>query len=254
MPPMIHSQVRIRQTRVETLFKLQKAGAMPNGLDYDEARDELLIADQGDGDLITVAHPGSPDRNETVFAAGANKPSGVVRCQWQGKDTIFIAGTYGLELTVIQPGRVFTITQRGVGTGIVDYAQDLVNGTHTGFHGLEWDGEYLWGASPPGKALFKMKLVDAPGGPVITAASWFPVAAGNRPHGLAWANSQCTELWCNDTTIGAVYRYDTRSGACGEVLVLPADAPKAHGMTMVGGELWYSEDNTALICRILPLN
>jgi hypothetical protein len=71
---MIHDQVRIRQTRVETLFKLHKEGAMPNGLGYDEARDELLIADQGDGALITVARPGSPDREETVFAAGASTP------------------------------------------------------------------------------------------------------------------------------------------------------------------------------------
>jgi hypothetical protein len=251
---MFHSQVRIRQTRVETLFKLQKTGAMPNGLDYDEGRDELLVSDQGDGALITVAGPGSPDRRETIFAAGANKPSGLVRCQWQGKDTIFIAGTYGLDLTVIQGERVFAISHRGVGTGIVDFAQDLVNGTHTGFHGLEWDGEFLWGASPPGKALFKMKLEDTPGGPAITSASWFAVAAGNRPHGLAWANPQCTELWCNDTTIGAVYRYDTRTGTCLEVLVLPPDAPKAHGMTLVRGDLWYCEDNTALFCKIIPLN
>jgi streptogramin lyase len=214
----------------------------------------LLIADQGDGELITVARPASPDRKETAFAAGANKPSGVVRCPWQGRDTIFIAGTYGLELTAIQGERVFAISHRGVGTGIVDYAQDRVNGTHTGFHGLEWDGEYLWGASPPGKALFKMKLEDTPGGPAITSASWFPVAAGNRPHGLAWADEQHTELWCNDTTIGAVYRYDARTGACLEVLVLPAGAPVAHGLTMVRGELWYCEDNTALICKIIPLN
>ena len=250
---MVHDQVRIRQTRVEPLFKLHKEGAMPNGLDYDEGRDELLVADQGDGALITVAHPGSADREEKVFAAGANKPSGVVRCQWQGRDTIFIAGTYGLELTVIQGDRIFAITHRGVGTGIVDYAQDLVNGAHTGFHGLEWDGECLWGASPPGKALFKMKLEDTPGGPAITSCSWFPVAAGNRPHGLAWADAQHHQLWCNDTTVGAVYRYDTRTGACCEVLVLPPDAPKAHGMTRVGDQLWYCEDNTALICKIIPL-
>lgn len=251
---MIHGQAPIRQTRVETLFKLQKEGAMPNGLDYDAERDELLIADQGDGALITVSRPTSSGRGERVFAAGANKPSGVVRCQWLGRDTIFIAGTYGLELTVIQGERVFALSHRGVGTGIVDFAQDLVNGTHTGFHGLEWDGAYLWGASPPGKALFRMQLEDTAAGPVITSASWFPVAAGNRPHGLAWADQEHTQLWCNDTTIGAVYRYDTRTGACLEVLVLPPDAPKAHGLTMVHGQLWYCEDNTALICKIIPLN
>ena len=251
---MIHDRVRVRAARVETLFKLQKSESMPNGLDYDEVRDELLIADQGDGALITVARPASANREERVFATGANKPSGVVRCQWQGQDTIFIAGTYGLELTLIQGEQVFSVSHRGVGTGIVDFAQDLVNGTHTGFHGLEWDGEYLWGASPPGKALFKMKLEHTASGPAITSCSWFPVAAGNRPHGLAWANSQHTEIWCNDTTLGVVYRYDTRTGACLEIIVLPPDAPKAHGMTLVGERLWYCEDNTALICEIIPLN
>jgi hypothetical protein len=137
---MIHGQARIRQTRVETLFKLQKEGAMPNGLDYDEERDELLIADQGDGALITVARPGSPERQEGVFAAGANKPSGVVRCQWLGLDTIFIAGTYGLQTTVI--GRQFLPSPTAGWARTSSILQDLVNGTHTGFHGLEWDGEH----------------------------------------------------------------------------------------------------------------
>jgi hypothetical protein len=47
-----------------------------------------------------------------------------------------------------------------------------------------------------------------------------------------------------------VYRYDTFSGDCLEILVLPADAPFSHGMTMVDGDLWYCEDTTAKICRV----
>jgi hypothetical protein len=47
-----------------------------------------------------------------------------------------------------------------------------------------------------------------------------------------------------------VYRYDTVSGDCLEILVLPADAPFSHGMTRVDGDLWYCEDTTAKICRV----
>lgn len=249
---MIHNHVRVTRARVELLFVLRKEGTAPNGLDYDSQRDELLIADQGDGALITVSRPSEENRRESVFAAHANKPSGVARCLWQGQETVFISGTYGLELTVIQGGKVFSIDHRGIGTGIVDFAQDRVNGTHTGFHGLEWDGEHLWAASPPAKAIFKMKVEDIASGPAITSCSWFPVAAGNRPHGLAWADPQQTQLWCNDTTLGAVYRYDTETGACLEILVLPPDAPKAHGMTRVGERLWYCEDTTGRICQIIP--
>lgn len=250
---MIHQHVRVTRVRVEPLFELCKEKAAPNGMDYDPQRDELLIADQGDGTLITVSHPAGA-RTETIFAAEADRPSGVKRCRWQGQETVFISGTYGLELTLVQGEKVFSIDHRGVGTGIVDFAQDRVHGTHTGFHGLEWDGEYLWAASPPGKALFKMKLEHAASGPAITSCSWFPLAAGNRPHGLAWADAEKKQLWCNDTTLGAVYRYDTEAGACMEILVLPLDAPKAHGMTKVGDRLWYCEDTTARICQIIPLD
>jgi len=247
---MIHRQVRVTRARVEPLFKLHKEKAAPNGMDYDPQRDELLVADQGDGALITVAHPREKNREESVFAAGADRPSGVKRCLWQGQETVFISGTYGLELTVVQGGKVFDVDHRGVGTGIVDFAQDRVHGTHTGFHGLEWDGEHLWAASPPAKAIFRLELE----GRAITSCSWFPLAAGNRPHGLAWADPEKTQLWCNETTLGAVYRYDVETGACLEILVLPPDAPKAHGMTKVGDCLWYCEDTTGMICEIIPLD
>lgn len=245
---MMHKGVRVTHSRVEEVFTLAKEGARPNGLQYDAARDELLVADQADGDLITVARPRSEDRCQTVFAAGSPKPSGVVRCPFEGEDSVVMAGTYGRELTVVRGEEVFAVDHRGVGSGIVDFAQDLVKGTHTGFHGLEWDGSALWAASPPGKALLRLQIEER----VVVGCDFFPCAFGNRPHGLAWADEAKTQLWCNDTTLGAVYRYDIRSGACQEIIVLPEDAPESHGMTMVGGRLWYCEDKSGKICEVVP--
>jgi sugar lactone lactonase YvrE len=264
---MLHRGVRVRHSRVEELFTLQKAGAKPNGLHFDAARDELLVADQSDGDLITVARPKSASRAESLFAAESPKPSGVTRCLLAGEDTIFMSGTYGLVLTLIQNNqiqdnqpqaknpqnkdgtarKVSSIDHRGVGSGIVDFAADLLKGTHTGYHGLEWDGSHLWAASPPAKAIFRLTLEQRQ----IVACDFFPVACGNRPHGLAWADEDKTQLWCNDTTLGAAYRYDCRTGACLEILVLPTDAPESHGMTRVGDELWYCEDHSGKICRVM---
>ena len=250
---MLHRGVRVSHARVEEVFTLQKEGCKPNGLHYDAARDELLVADQADGELLTVSGPRSAERAERRFAAGSPKPSGVTRCLFGGRDTVFMSGTYGRVLTLVsdgaRDGETTEIDHRGVGSGIVDFAADLVKGTHTGYHGLEWDGSGLWAASPPGKAIFRLGLE----GDRVTACDFFPVAFGNRPHGLAWADEDKTQIWCNDTTLGAVYRYECRTGACLEILVLPEDAPESHGMTRVGDELWYCEDHSGRICRILPL-
>jgi hypothetical protein len=173
----------VTQSRVEIRCTVQKEGARPNGLHYDPADDQLLIVDQGDGDLITIDDPRGA-RRESVFQANSGKPSGVVRTDFGGRDTIFMASTYNLALTQVRGDEAVEVDVRGVGTGIVDFAQDLVNGTHTGYHGLEWDGEYLWASSPPGKAIFKMKLEETADGTAVSECSWFPVAFGNRPHGL----------------------------------------------------------------------
>ena len=244
---MLHRGVRVTHARVEEVFTLQKEGCKPNGLQYDAARDELLVADQADGELLTVSRPHSAARTERRFAAGSPKPSGVTRCIYGGVDTVFMSGTYGRVLTLVRDGATSAIDHRGVGSGIVDFAADLVKGTHTGYHGLEWDGSRLWAASPPGKAVFRLELE----GDRVVSCDCFPVAFGNRPHGLAWADGDKTQIWCNDTTLGAVYRYECRTGTCLEILVLPEDAPESHGMTRVGDELWYCEDHSGKICRIL---
>ena len=250
---MKHDNVKVTQSRVEIRYTVQKEGARPNGLHYDPAADQLFIVDQSDGDLITVDDPrGNP--RASVFKANSGKPSGVVRTNFGGRDTLFMASTYNLALTQVRGDEAVEVDVRGVGTGIVDFAQDLVNGTHTGYHGLEWDGEHLWASSPPGKAIFKMRLAETDMGTAITECSWFPVAFGNRPHGLAWADEAKTQLWCNDTTLHTAYRYDIATGACREILVLPKDAPDSHGMTIVDGHLWYCEDlDSGRICEVIPL-
>ena len=243
----------VTQSRVEIRCAVQKEDARPNGLHYDSADDQLFIVDQGDGDLITIDDPRGA-RRESVFQANSGKPSGVVRTDFGGQDTIFMASTYNLALTQVRGDEAVEVDVRGVGTGIVDFAQDLVNGTHTGYHGLEWDGDYLWASSPPGKAIFKMKLKETADGTAVSECSWFPVAFGNRPHGLAWADDAKTQIWCNDTTLHAAYRYDAASGECLEILVLPKDAPDSHGMTIVDGHLWYCEDQPpGRICEVIPL-
>ena len=144
----------VTQSRVEIRCAVQKEDARPNGLHYDSTDDQLFIVDQGDGDLITIDDPRGA-RRESVFQANSGKPSGVVRTDFGGQDTIFMASTYNLALTQVRGDEAVEVDVRGVGTGIVDFAQDLVNGTHTGYHGLEWDDDYLWASSPPGKAIFK---------------------------------------------------------------------------------------------------
>lgn len=244
--------VPLRRARVEVLFALAKPGSKPNGLQYDPAADRLLVADQADGALVTVDDPRGA-RRESVFAAGSDRPSGVTVAQWAGAPAIVMSGTYGRDLTVIRGAQVWSVDHRGVGTGIVDFAADRVGGTHTGFHGLEWDGHQLWAASPPGKALFRLDLQPGPDGrPVVAGCAWFRLPFGNRPHGLAWADPARRTLWCNDTTLRAIYRYDAATGECVEILSLPDEAPESHGLTIVAGDLWYCEDRTARICRVIP--
>lgn len=254
---MAMHHVRVRRARVESLFVLEKEGARPNGLQYDAPTDRLLVADQADGALITVQDPRGA-RRQSSFAAGSTGPSGVIVMPWQGEQVVVMSGTHAPDLTVIQQnddggfGDVWHVNHRGVGTGIVGFSKEPVNGQHTGFHGLEWDGTHLWAASPPGRAIFKLDLAsDAAGRPEIVGCAWFPLAFGDRCHGLAWADAAKRTVWCNDTTLNCVYRYDTVTGDCLEILALPEDAPFSHGMTMVDGELWYCEDTTATICRVL---
>ena len=172
---------------------------------------------------------------------------------WNDALLTIMSGTHAPDLTVIEADdTVYHVDHRGVGTGIVGFSKEPVNGQHTGFHGLEWDGTHLWAASPPGRAIFRLDLqADADGHPSISGCSWFPLAFGDRCHGLAWADAAKRTVWCNDTTLNTVYRYDTVTGDCLEILVLPADAPFSHGMTMVDGDLWYGEDTTAKICRVV---
>lgn len=244
--------VPVRRARVEVLFALEKAGAKPNGLQYHAPTDRLLVADQADGDLITVDDPRGA-RRQSCFAAGSTGPSGVVVMPWSDELITVLSGTHAPDLTVIAAdGSVTSVDHRGVGTGIVGFSKEPVTGQHTGFHGLEWDGTHLWASSPPGKAIFRLDLQpDADGRPSVLGCSWFRLAFGDRPHGLAWADADRRTVWCNDTTLNTVYRYDTATGACLEILVLPADAPLSHGMTIVDGDLWYCEDTTARICRVV---
>ena len=250
---MYHSNAKITQSRIETRYEVQKEECRPNGLHYDPVGDKLYIVDQGDGDLITVSDPRN-NPQESVFKANSGKPSGVVTTNFGGQDTIFMASTYNLAITQVRGEEAVEVDVRGIGTGIVDFAQDLINGTHTGYHGLEWDGENLWASSPPGKAIFKIQLAETDTGTTVSACSWFPIVFGNRPHGLAWADEAKTQIWCNDSTLHTAYRYDIATGACLEILVLPKDAPDSHGMTIVDGHLWYCEDlDTGRICEAIPL-
>ena len=250
---MRHSDVKVTQSRTEVRYQIQKDGAQPNGLHYDPLTDQLFVADQADGDLITINDPRN-NPSENVFQAGSCKPSGVAYTDFGGCETIFMSSTYNLALTQVRGEECIEISCRGIGSGIVDFAQDLVGGTHTGYHGLEWDGEHLWASSPPAKAIFKLRLETGDDATAITACSWFPVAFGNRPHGLAWADDAKTQLWCNDSTLHTAYRYNIQTGACLEILILPQDAPQSHGMTIVDGHLWYCEDQTTgRICEIIPL-
>lgn len=244
--------VKVSRATVEELFVLEKEDAKPNGLQYDIATDRLLVADQRDGALITVKDPRG-ERRQSSFAAGSTGPSGVIVMPWQGELITIMSGTHAPDLTVIRANEeVWHIDHRGVGTGIVGFSKEPVNGQHTGFHGLEWDGTHLWAASPPGRAIFRLELEpDDEGKPMITGCRWFPLAFGDRCHGLAWADDGKRTVWCNDTTLNTVYRYDTVTGACVEILVLPDGAPFSHGMTMVDGNLWYCEDTTAKICRVV---
>ena len=247
---MHHAQVS--RAEVEVLFTLEKEGAKPNGLQYDIPTDRLLVADQADGALITVEDPRGA-RQQSSFAAGSTGPSGVIVMPWNGKLITILSGTPAPDLPVIEADdNIYHVDHRGVGTGIVGFSKEPVTGQHTGFHGLEWDGTHLWASSPPGRAIFRLDLQpDADGRPSITGCSWFPLAFGDRCHGLAWADAAKRTVWCNDTTLNTVYRYDTVTGECLAILVLPADAPQSHGMTIVDGDLWYCEDTTTKICRVV---
>ena len=128
---MYHSNAKITQSRIETRYEVQKEECRPNGLHYDPAGDKLYIVDQGDGDLITVSDPRN-NPQESVFKANSGKPSGVVTTNFGGQDTIFMASTYNLAITQVRGEEAVEVDVRGIGTGIVDFAQDLINGTHTG--------------------------------------------------------------------------------------------------------------------------
>ena len=156
------SYVPVRRASVEVLFTLEKDAAKPNGLQYDEATDRLLAADQRDGALIMVEDPRG-QRRQSEFAAGSTGPSGVTVMPWQGELVTILSGTHAPDLTVIEAGgQVYSVDHRGVGTGIVGFSKEPVAGQHTGFHGLEWDGSHLWAASPPGRAIFRSTCSPTP--------------------------------------------------------------------------------------------
>ncbi|MEE2658645.1 MAG: hypothetical protein VX733_09095 [Candidatus Latescibacterota bacterium] len=248
--PLRH--VPVRHCRIEVLFELAKEGAKPNGLQFDAKSDRLFIADQGDGSMITVSDPRG-NRKETIFATDSQGPSGITVMPWNGEEAIVMSSTYGRALTFIRGEKVTAVDCRGVGVGIVAFAADHTSGTQTGYHGLEFDGQHLWAVSPPGQAVFRIELKpNEAGQPRVVGCSWFSIAFGDRPHGMAWADPSHRTAWCNDTTIGTIYRYDVTTGQCLEILVLPVDAPQSHGMTIVNGEIWYCEDTTAKIVRVIP--
>ena len=116
---------RVTQSRVEIRWSIEKEGARPNGLHYDPASDQLLIVDQGDGDLITIEDPRGA-RRESVFRANSGKPSGVVSTDFGGQDTIFMASPYNLALTQVRGEAAIEVDIRGVGNHLDECGMDAL--------------------------------------------------------------------------------------------------------------------------------
>jgi DNA-binding beta-propeller fold protein YncE len=113
----------------------------------------------------------------------------------------------------------------------------------TGAHGILSKGDLLIYVCPPSRAIF-----------VINKKTWevqdvWPTA-GNRPHGITWADASKTSFWNVDSNTNTFYHYDAMSGEIKEAVVVQDDPyTVCHGAKLVNGYMYFCDD-VGWICRI----
>ena len=104
-----------------------------------------------------------------------------------------------------------------------------------GIHGIEWDDGLLWITAFNPKALILVDPAD------FSVVRTLPVEM-ERLHGLARDGDG---IWCAHTTDRVVLKYHVRTGDVIDRIDLPPDGPSPHGLSILDGELWYSDANFA---------
>jgi hypothetical protein len=111
----------------------------------------------------------------------------------------------------------------------------------TGAHCILVKGDNLYVAVPPARMIY-----------VIDKKTWevqdFFQSAGDRPHDMAWANPQKTQLWSSDSNLAAFFLHDAQTGRILQRIQLPANQPVVHGAKILNGYMYYCDD-TGWMCR-----
>lgn len=135
----------------------------------------------------------------------------------------------GQRRAALPPGQVALDTEEGAGG--------------TGAHGILSKGDLLIYACPPSRAIF-----------VINKKTWevqdvWPTA-GNRPHGMTWADASKTSFWNVDSNTNTFYHYDAASGEIKDAVVVQDDPyTVCHGAKLINGYMYFCDD-VGWVCRI----
>jgi len=104
-----------------------------------------------------------------------------------------------------------------------------------GIHGIEWDDGLLWVTAFSPKALILVDPAD------FSVVRTLPVEM-ERLHGLARDGDG---IWCAHTTDRVVLKYHVQTGDVIDRIDLLPGGPSPHGLSILNGELWYSDANFA---------
>jgi len=99
-----------------------------------------------------------------------------------------------------------------------------------GIHGLEWDQDKLWITAFNPTALI---LVDP-----NSFKELFKFNIAQSPHGLAIEGES---IWCSDRVDRNIVKYNKSTGEKLEQINVPKDGPDPHGLSIIDGNLWYSD-------------
>lgn len=112
----------------------------------------------------------------------------------------------------------------------------------TGAHCILVKGNLLYVDVPPARMIY-----------VVDKNTWevqdFFQTAGDRPHDMAWANSEKTQLWCSDSNMAAWFLHDATTGKILRRVQLPPNSPVVHGSKFYGGWMYYCDD-AGWMCRV----
>ncbi len=244
----------VRKVKVERAF--DSPCPKPNGLECTE--EGLWVLNQGgDNALYLTDYNGKlKEKLNTASVAG----SGV---GWDGRH-LWIASTYDCNILKIDRKTGKTLAKFDTpGAGVVNWpnprksplapkeeakpaapapsaAAKKAPKPRTGAHGIEFRDGKMYLAVPPSATVYRIN-------PDPWKVEFEFKTVGDRPHGLGWEGAY---LWCVDSNLNAMFKYDPKTGKALEMIQLADSDPLPHGMAIQNNRtMWYCDD-VGVVCKI----